>query len=65
MSVKFESEIRMEEAFAVIKEKYINSPAHKELMNSVSDFKVTFGEETEKLINALLYLEKYLYPLLL
>jgi hypothetical protein len=40
----FENESHKNTSMNLIKESFLNEPAHKELMASVSEFKVTFSE---------------------
>ncbi|MFL0798730.1 MAG: hypothetical protein K6L73_14705 [Cellvibrionaceae bacterium] len=44
MAVYFKSKSAMDEAFQLIREKYMNIYQHAKLMSSVSEFKVTFSE---------------------
>ncbi|MGF1756209.1 hypothetical protein L4C33_21800 [Vibrio makurazakiensis] len=47
MAVNFRDQRQMDDAFKIIRDRYMVQPPHSELMSSVTEFKVTFTERTE------------------
>lgn len=44
LEIYFDSQAQMDVCFGLVKQRHMQSPPHSSLMNSVSEFKVTFGE---------------------